>query len=185
LIPKLQSFKPDILLISAGFDAHYDDFYHFLTEQDYHWITEKLCSVAEAHGGKVVSILEGGYSLSSPVPKPTKGSKASTSTAVGVAAGLVVSSPTDNTDVASPLAENSTAGALPSRQGRGKNKKYEASDSLLSLNGKAAIAHSQAVASFTKSTAGMHTAYAQLPGDGGLVKGVLAHVAALSGLEAW
>ena len=39
LLPALHAFKPTLLLLSSGFDAHHDDLYHFLTEQDYHWIT--------------------------------------------------------------------------------------------------------------------------------------------------
>jgi len=41
LLPALHAFKPSLLLISAGFDAHHDDLYHFLTEADYHWMTGK------------------------------------------------------------------------------------------------------------------------------------------------
>lgn len=70
LFPKLIEFKPDLLFISAGFDAHYDDMYHFLSENDFHWITEKLCDIIDQLGGVgVISILEGGYSLSTPIPK--------------------------------------------------------------------------------------------------------------------
>ena len=39
LLPALHAFKPTLLLLSSGFDAHHDDLYHFLTEQDYHWMT--------------------------------------------------------------------------------------------------------------------------------------------------
>ncbi len=46
LLPRISAFKPDLLFISAGFDAHYDDNYHFLTEQDIHWVTEQLCEVS-------------------------------------------------------------------------------------------------------------------------------------------
>jgi hypothetical protein len=68
LLPKLREFRPELLIISAGFDAHYDDFYHFLTEEDIHWITDEMCKVVDDCGGYgVVSVLEGGYSLSSPI----------------------------------------------------------------------------------------------------------------------
>eukprot|EP00940_MAST-03C_sp_MAST-3C-sp2_P002748 g2748.t1 len=71
MLPKLQKFNPDIIFISAGFDAHHTDFYHFLTTDDYRWITEKLCEVAkECCDGRVVSVLEGGYQTeASLVPK--------------------------------------------------------------------------------------------------------------------
>jgi len=110
LLPQLQEFQPDLLLISAGFDAHYDDFYHFLTEADYHWLTQQLCEVTERGGGKVISILEGGYSLSAPVlTKPTKGVR-STHAAPAVVA---------KTDGAAEPAGRAT------REGKGKNKKYD------------------------------------------------------------
>ena len=72
LLPQLTAFAPDLLFISAGFDAHFDDLYHYLTEEDYHWMTEQLCTTVVPQGGKVISILEGGYSLSSPIPSPTR-----------------------------------------------------------------------------------------------------------------
>lgn len=71
LLPRLAEFKPDLLFISAGFDAHHDDMYHFLTELDVHWLTDQLCGVTAAAGGRgVISVLEGGYSLSSPISMP-------------------------------------------------------------------------------------------------------------------
>lgn len=67
LLPQLERFRPDLLFISAGFDAHVDDMYHFLTEQDMHWVTEQLCAVVErVNGIGVISVLEGGYSLAAP-----------------------------------------------------------------------------------------------------------------------
>ena len=39
LLPRLDAFAPDLVFISAGFDGHYDDNYHFLTEEDYYWVT--------------------------------------------------------------------------------------------------------------------------------------------------
>jgi acetoin utilization deacetylase AcuC-like enzyme len=65
-LPALERFRPELLLISAGFDAHRDDDMAMLnlTESDYAWVTETLKRVAEstAHG-RIVSALEGGYEL--------------------------------------------------------------------------------------------------------------------------
>lgn len=66
LLPRLAAFRPQLLLISAGFDAHRDDPLADirLGSEDYAWITEKLVDVARAHAnGRVVSSLEGGYNL--------------------------------------------------------------------------------------------------------------------------
>ncbi|MBL8251004.1 MAG: histone deacetylase family protein [Candidatus Competibacter sp.] len=64
--PALANFKPELLLISAGFDAHYLDPLAELnfTEDDYAWMTQQLLAIAEEHcQGRVVSMLEGGYNL--------------------------------------------------------------------------------------------------------------------------
>lgn len=66
LLPKLRAFKPELLIISAGFDAHMLDPLAGLNfkDEDYRWVTEELMEVAEEFcGGRIVSILEGGYSL--------------------------------------------------------------------------------------------------------------------------
>jgi acetoin utilization deacetylase AcuC-like enzyme len=66
ILPALRNFRPDILLISAGFDAHRNDPLGgiLLTEEDFGWVTAKLVEVAEeTAGGRVVSMLEGGYDL--------------------------------------------------------------------------------------------------------------------------
>ena len=66
ILPKLESFRPELLIISAGFDAHADDPLANLNlvEEDYAWITHKLCDVAEKYcNGRLVSSLEGGYNL--------------------------------------------------------------------------------------------------------------------------
>lgn len=66
LIPALDLFRPEFLLISAGFDAHVRDPLANLhwTDEDYAWITGELLGVAERHAGnRVVSVLEGGYDL--------------------------------------------------------------------------------------------------------------------------
>lgn len=65
-LPALEAFAPEMLLISAGFDAHVEDPLASLAllDADYAWITAKLLDVAERHaGGRVVSMLEGGYAL--------------------------------------------------------------------------------------------------------------------------
>ncbi|MGH6865540.1 MAG: histone deacetylase family protein [Methyloceanibacter sp.] len=66
ILPALNDFGPDFLLVSAGFDAHLKDplAQLRLLEADFAWITEKLLEVASKHaGGKLVSTLEGGYDL--------------------------------------------------------------------------------------------------------------------------
>jgi len=66
LLPRLHAFTPQLVLVSAGFDAHQRDPLANLQLQteDYAWITERLVDVARAHaGGKLVSTLEGGYDL--------------------------------------------------------------------------------------------------------------------------
>ncbi|MBF9033007.1 histone deacetylase family protein [Rhodobacterales bacterium HKCCE2091] len=66
VFPKLRDWDPDLIVISAGFDAHADDplaGLNWLTE-DFAWLTRELCDVAdEVCGGRVVSTLEGGYDL--------------------------------------------------------------------------------------------------------------------------
>lgn len=66
ILPSLKTFSPDLLIISAGFDAHERDPLGGLelTAEDYGWMTRALLDVAEQTcGGRVVSILEGGYDL--------------------------------------------------------------------------------------------------------------------------
>ncbi len=66
VLPRLDQFKPDFILLSAGFDAHEedevnDDFGKW-NEHDYAWLTEQLVRAANTHcQGKLVSVLEGGY----------------------------------------------------------------------------------------------------------------------------
>ena len=65
-LPALEEFKPQMILISAGFDAHKEDLLGgmALVEADYEWMTRELMAVAEKHADKrVVSMLEGGYNL--------------------------------------------------------------------------------------------------------------------------
>ncbi|MDO8811368.1 MAG: histone deacetylase family protein [Gallionella sp.] len=65
-LPALEYFQPELLLISAGFDAHRDDDMAMLrlAEADYAWVTEELKRVAGKYAhGRIVSVLEGGYEL--------------------------------------------------------------------------------------------------------------------------
>ncbi len=66
ILPALRRHAPDLLIISAGFDAHRSDPLGNINlhEEDYAWVTQKLIDVArERCGGRVVSVLEGGYDL--------------------------------------------------------------------------------------------------------------------------
>ena len=66
LLPALDAFAPELLVISAGFDAHARDPLAQLRvrEGDFGWLTTELCRLSDRHcGGKVVSLLEGGYDL--------------------------------------------------------------------------------------------------------------------------
>lgn len=66
LLPRMHAFKPQLVLVSAGFDAHRDDPLAQLRlgGEDYAWITGRLVDLARAHaGGRLVSSLEGGYNL--------------------------------------------------------------------------------------------------------------------------
>jgi acetoin utilization deacetylase AcuC-like enzyme len=65
-MPRLEAFRPEMIFISAGFDAHREDDLGQLglTEQDYAWITGRIKDVARRHAkGRIVSSLEGGYHL--------------------------------------------------------------------------------------------------------------------------
>jgi acetoin utilization deacetylase AcuC-like enzyme len=66
-LPRLDEFKPQMIFVSAGFDAHReDDLGNMgLVEDDYTWLTEQIRAVAKRHAkGRIVSSLEGGYNLS-------------------------------------------------------------------------------------------------------------------------
>ena len=66
VFPALDAWRPDLILISAGFDAHADDPLANLNwhEDDFAWLTHRLCDLAATHAqGRVVSCLEGGYDL--------------------------------------------------------------------------------------------------------------------------
>ncbi len=66
-MPRLEAHRPEMIFISAGFDAHREDDLGQLglVEQDYAWITHRIKDVARRHANKrIVSCLEGGYNLS-------------------------------------------------------------------------------------------------------------------------
>ncbi len=66
ILPAIDDFAPELVIISAGFDAHVADPLANLnwTIEDFEWVTEAICDLAEAHSnGRVVSTLEGGYDL--------------------------------------------------------------------------------------------------------------------------
>jgi len=66
ILPRLELFRPEAVLISAGFDAHRDDplAQLNLSTAMYGWMTERLMEIADHHGGgRIVSLLEGGYNL--------------------------------------------------------------------------------------------------------------------------
>jgi len=66
ILPRVDEFRPDLIVISAGFDAHMRDPLANLNlvEADYTWITQKLMEIADRHAsGRIVSVLEGGYDL--------------------------------------------------------------------------------------------------------------------------
>jgi acetoin utilization deacetylase AcuC-like enzyme len=66
ILPSLKKFSPELIIISAGFDAHYRDPLASLNlkAEDFRWVTTKLIDVANASAsGRIVSVLEGGYDL--------------------------------------------------------------------------------------------------------------------------
>ena len=66
ILPRVEAFRADLILISGGFDAHWRDPVANLqlTEADFAWATRKLVDIADRRcGGRVVSLLEGGYDL--------------------------------------------------------------------------------------------------------------------------
>lgn len=75
ILPELDAFKPDLIIISCGFDAHADDppadilfndqpGRQLLREDDFNWVTQQLITIANKHAqGRLVSVLEGGYNV--------------------------------------------------------------------------------------------------------------------------
>ena len=67
LLPALETFKPELIFISAGFDAHVEDHMSdlYLVDKDYFWVTQEIKKIADKYAkGRIVSTLEGGYALS-------------------------------------------------------------------------------------------------------------------------
>ena len=82
ILPRLREFDPDIIFISAGFDAHRRDTMNFgyvgMVEDDYEWLTEQLVKVANSCcNGRIVSVLEGGYKVHGGIVSPFARSVAS------------------------------------------------------------------------------------------------------------
>jgi acetoin utilization deacetylase AcuC-like enzyme len=68
IFPRICTFQPNLILISAGFDAHRKDSinagYISLGEDDFAWVTDQLTQIAERYAeGRIVSVLEGGYQI--------------------------------------------------------------------------------------------------------------------------
>ncbi len=66
-LPALEEFRPELVIFSAGFDAHIEDEMAMLQlrDADYGWVTEQVKAIADRHAqGRIVSVLEGGYALS-------------------------------------------------------------------------------------------------------------------------
>jgi acetoin utilization deacetylase AcuC-like enzyme len=67
-LPALERFQPEMIFVSAGFDAHRDDdmSYVSLTDGDFRWVIEQIVRIADVSAsGRIVSVLEGGYELQS------------------------------------------------------------------------------------------------------------------------
>lgn len=82
ILPHLREFDPDIIFISAGFDAHKKDSMNFgyvgMVEDDYEWVTEQLIRIANTCcNGRIVSVLEGGYKIHGGIVSPFARSVAS------------------------------------------------------------------------------------------------------------
>lgn len=82
ILPRLHEFDPDLIFISAGFDAHRKDSMNFgyvgMVEDDYEWLTDQLIKIANACcNGRVISVLEGGYKVHGGIVSPFARSVAS------------------------------------------------------------------------------------------------------------
>lgn len=82
ILPVLRDFDPDIIFVSAGFDAHKKDSMNFgyvgMVEDDYEWVTEQLVRLANTCcNGRIVSVLEGGYKIHGGIVSPFARSVAS------------------------------------------------------------------------------------------------------------
>jgi acetoin utilization deacetylase AcuC-like enzyme len=66
ILPAIEGFAPELIMVSAGFDAHRRDPLAMLelTEDDYGWVAVELVALAKRHAhGRMISVLEGGYDL--------------------------------------------------------------------------------------------------------------------------
>jgi acetoin utilization deacetylase AcuC-like enzyme len=66
ILPRVEAFSPDLIIVSAGFDAHHRDPLGNinLREEDFAWVTRKIMAIAQRRcGRRLVSLLEGGYDL--------------------------------------------------------------------------------------------------------------------------
>jgi hypothetical protein len=75
VLPRLREFDPDIIFVSAGFDAHRKDTMNFgyvgMVEDDYEWVTEQLVKIANSCcNGRIISVLEGGYKVHGGIVSP-------------------------------------------------------------------------------------------------------------------
>ena len=157
----------------------------YTDEDDFHWLTGRLVDSVTATGGRVISVLEGGYSLTSPVPAPAASTSSTTAPLVtatrtrggghatedtvgqdGGKAGPAIVSPGTATTAATATTTATTAASHTKAKGIVKKEK-------------AIISIPQPLTPYRS------VKYAQHTGDGGLVKGVLAHVAALAGVDFW
>eukprot|EP01038_Epipyxis_sp_PR26KG_P007318 gene7318-9972_t len=196
LLPRLSSFQPDIVFISAGFDAHYDDLYHFLTEEDVHWITTQIRTNV-GNNTKIISVLEGGYSLSSTI------------TTISTKKIATVAKVNNDNNNENNVDENVNNGMRPSRSNKAKRPGWleNYNEDSNNENRKAGVTNENVHGNVAAEDLNLQNnnrgrkpkkkgssdskaieeygIFAQCVGDGGLVKGVLAHVAALAGLEAW
>ena len=82
ILPNLVQFDPDIIFISAGFDAHKKDTMNYgyvgMVEEDYEWVTDQLIKVAnKCCNGRIISVLEGGYKIHGGIVSPFARSVAS------------------------------------------------------------------------------------------------------------
>jgi acetoin utilization deacetylase AcuC-like enzyme len=82
ILPSLREFDPDLIFISAGFDAHRKDTMNFgyvgMVEDDYEWVTDQLVKIANTCcNGRVISVLEGGYKIHGGIVSPFARSVAS------------------------------------------------------------------------------------------------------------
>ena len=85
VLPALRTFAPDLILLSSGFDGHADDFYYYLTEDDYEWITNEIQAIAdESADGRLISVLEGGYAISTAAPLIQRRKSSNTSLAAEI-----------------------------------------------------------------------------------------------------